>query len=65
MWDVEGAWSFYCKSTDQVHEKCSGKEGVVVLSWKRKHGGLSKYFLDHSQPSGLNLRLNLFFVLIT
>ena len=35
LWDPEAPWMSYARSSEIVRERCSGREGAVVLSWKQ------------------------------
>lgn len=47
LWDPEAPWLLFVRSSEVVRERCSGREGGVVLSWKQKIGTRLKYFLPH------------------
>ena len=47
LWDPEAPWLLYVRSSEVVWERCSGREGGVVLSWKQKIGTRPKSFLPY------------------
>ena len=47
LWDPEAPWMSYVRSSEIVRERCSGREGGVVVSWKQKIGSRPKCFLPH------------------
>jgi len=38
LWDKDAPWMSYVRSSEIVRERCSGREGGVVVSWKQKIG---------------------------
>ena len=47
LWDPEAPWLLYVRSSQVVQERCSSREGGVVLSWKQKIVTHPKSFLPH------------------
>jgi hypothetical protein len=47
LWDPEAPWMSYVRSSKIVRDRCSGREGAVVLSWKQKIGTRPRSFLPH------------------